>query len=84
MAWLNKLLAVLAAVSCGNTPLTTAFPSSNSISDSVIVGNDSVDPFVDFPRVIKARQGGSDGPQLRILPLGASIMSGQGSPEHSG
>jgi hypothetical protein len=40
------------------------------------------DPFADFPPILKARQ--NDKVDLRILPLGASIMEGQGSTYHSG
>ncbi|SPN96486.1 uncharacterized protein DNG_00014 [Cephalotrichum gorgonifer] len=82
MAWLGRLMAAFAVLTCGSTPMATALPPGHWIPGNVVAGNDSAHPFVDFPGVIKARQ--DDGLQLRILPLGASIMSGQGSPEHSG
>ena len=40
-------------------------------------------PFAEYPPV-PALVGRQDRVALRIMPLGASIMSGVGSPEHSG
>lgn len=77
MAWHRRVLAALAALSS----LGGVFAASLTWSESA-TGSDSVHPFAEFPTVVKPRQ--ENGPNLRILPLGASIMSGVGSPEHSG
>ena len=83
MAWLNRLIAGLAALS-GGKHLIAAFPRGNlpQLEDDITVDSNIPHPFADYPPVIKARQ--QNGPDLRILPLGASIMSGVGSLEHSG
>jgi hypothetical protein len=82
MAWLTRLVAALAIAASSSRFVATALPQGYSDPDAFLAGNGSADPFTDFPAVLKTRQ--NDKVQLRILPLGASIMSGQGSPEHSG
>lgn len=74
MAWLRRLCAALAVASAGPA---TALPWEQPPQDDYFL-NDS-HPFADFPPVVKARRNGNDKPELRILPLGASIMSGVGS-----
>ena len=51
--------------------------------DDFVAGLNGSHPFTGYPDVhaLVPRQ---DRAELRILPLGASIMSGVGSPEHSG
>lgn len=82
MVWLNRLIAGLTVLS-GAEHVAAAFPrGTEQPGGDVAVDFGIPHPFSDYPPVIKARQ--EDGPELRILPLGASIMSGVGSPEHSG
>lgn len=78
MPWLNGLVAGLTVLS-GARHLAAALSQPG---DNLAVSLNDSDPFADYPPVIKARQ--QDDLDLRILPLGASIMSGVGSPEHSG
>lgn len=96
MGWLHRSVAALAALSyAGN--FSAAMPSQRlsdqpPIDDSPIAGQNHTDPFANYPPILNARQedggdqegGDGDKVELRILPLGASIMSGVGSPEHSG
>lgn len=82
MAWPRRLCAALAVASYLGG-LATALPWEQVPSaDGLLTTKNDSNPFGDFPPVVKARQ--EDKIELRILPLGASIMSGVGSPEHSG
>lgn len=80
MAWLRRLCAALALTSSTGW-FATALPWEQPPFDDYYPSNSS-DPFAEFPPVVKARQ--DEKTELRILPLGASIMSGQGSTEGSG
>lgn len=75
MAWLRRLCAALAVASAG--PLATALPWEQPPQDDYAA--DASHPFADFPPVVKARQNDDEKVELRILPLGASIMSGVGA-----
>lgn len=91
MGWLHRLVAALAALSHAGD-LAAAMPSQRlsdqpPIDDSPVPGQNYTNPFANYPPILNARQeegGDDDKVELRILPLGASIMSGVGSPEHSG
>lgn len=79
MVHVRHIAAGVAALSGVRGVVATCEPGETTKQDDA-VGSDDSDLFDDYPAVEKA----DDGPDLRILPLGASIMSGVGSPEHSG
>lgn len=83
MAHLNRLIVGLAALSAAEHVVSASAPEILPLpGHDVVVDSEIPHPFAEYPSVIKPRQ--EDGPTLRIMPLGASIMSGVGSPEHSG
>ena len=73
------LLATCLAVAFYGSKPAAALP----LDDDFFAGLNASHPFTKFADVhpVFPRQ---DKVELRILPLGASIMSGVGSPEHSG
>ncbi|OBT86293.1 hypothetical protein VE02_05585 [Pseudogymnoascus sp. 03VT05] len=86
MVGLRQLLATVVAVWSCRYPGVIAYPYDTLPGDDPLPFN-ATHPFNDYPPILEdggleARQ--SEKMELRILPLGASIMSGVGSPEHSG
>lgn len=78
MVQLGRLVAGVIALSGATGVVATCKPGETTKLDDASDAN----LFKDYPSIVKARS--ADGPDLRILSLGASIMSGQGSPQHSG
>ncbi|MBE3049388.1 hypothetical protein IMZ48_44195 [Candidatus Bathyarchaeota archaeon] len=83
MAWLRRPVAALAAFSYAAN-LASALPSEQRADNWLFQGHNISDPFTEYTPVITARQDAEDKVELRILPLGASIMSGAGSSDGSG
>lgn len=75
---LKNTLATLGLAALCGSQLATALPL-----DELYTSFNASHPFASYShtRGIQPRQ---NKVELRILPLGASIMSGVGSPEHSG
>ena len=80
MIVLRRLLAALAVFALTENA-ATAFPAGDGFGLDMAEADNSTGPFTDYPAVIKSRQ---NRVELRILPLGASIMEGVGSSQHSG
>lgn len=76
--WINRLFLAATAFSC-LADVGCAFPSPSTLDDDLLF--DSRHVFEDFGI---ARIKRADKVPLRILPLGASIMSGVGSSNGNG
>lgn len=77
------LLTALAVVGHGVIS-ALAYPTDPFNTDLAYINGqaeNSTGPFTDYPAVVKSRQ---NRVELRILPLGASIMEGWGSSTSSG
>jgi hypothetical protein len=82
MVVLRRLVAALAASSClGHGVSAFLTPTEPDLDVFEFEADYVTDPFTDYPPTLKSRQ---DRVALRILPLGASIMEGDGSSHHSG
>lgn len=92
MVWFRRLLAALALSSYAGDLVSALPPEPAPLGNWPRAGHNLSNIFAGYPSVLLARQEDQEGQQgqdddkieLRILPLGASIMSGVGSPENSG
>lgn len=80
---MGRFLIALAYLAFFALRLASAMPPGvSSHYGAQLDGVNTTDLFADFPRVIKSRQ--NKDIELRILPLGASIMSGLGASDEAG
>lgn len=82
MVTLRGIVAALAAASSlGQCVLAVPARAKLDLDLHDIGAENITDPFTNYPAILRSRQSNLE---LRILPLGASIMEGVGSTHHSG